>query len=134
MGYLAGYESETLPVPGRDGKPDPSGATVTFRGDAAFDDELELARATQHLNEVADDVERVHGFRVARALLMIESWTLADGDGQVLPLTADVLRTKLSRRVAAWIDEQSTRRYEGREEEDEGPFDTRSPQPSMATT
>ena len=129
MSYLANGHTDTLPVPG-----DEDGATVTFRASATWDDERRLARRVQELTGITDDGERGYAFRAERTLLMVESWTLTDAQGDLLPLTAATLSTGLHRRVAAWIDEEAERRFEGRSEGEEGPFDSRSQPPSMGTT
>lgn len=129
MTYLANGDGDTLHVPG-----DPT-ATVTFRPWGTLADEKRMARVARELQErEVDDEERGYAFRIARALLMVQSWTLTGHDGEPLPLTAEVLGTGLSRRVAGWIDAEAQRRFDGREAAAEGPFDTRSPQPSTATT
>jgi hypothetical protein len=128
MSYLANGHTDTLPVPGAE-----DGATVTFRASATWDDERALAKRAREIPET-DDADRSYRFRSLRALLMIESWTLTDGRGEPLPLIEQTLSSGLSRRVATWIDEESTRRFEGHTREEEGPFDGRSRQPSTVTT
>jgi hypothetical protein len=126
MGYLANGHLETLAVPGAD-------ATVTFRSVATWEDERELVRRSSEVAEGASEEDRAYAFRTARALLMIESWTLVDATGEPLPLEPEVLRRTLARHVATWIDREAERRFEGRPEGEEGPFGTRSPQPSTGT-
>lgn len=128
MSYLANGHTDTLPVPG-----DPD-ATVTFRATATWEDERRLSRTSREIVATHDEADRGWHFRCARTLLMIERWTLVDHEGEPLPLTPETLASGINRRVAGWLDEEAERRYEGRTEDEEGPFDTSSPQPSTATT
>ena len=128
MSYLANGHLDTLPVPGDES------ATVTFRSAATWADEKRLTRRTRELSPSTEPEDRAYAFRVARTLLMVESWTLTDALGEPLPLTPEVLESGLSRQVAAWIDKEAERRFEGRSEEDEGPFAGSSRQPSTAKT
>jgi len=118
-------DPNTLQVPGRS-------ATVTFRPFATWQDDRLIARWARE-RQAEDDADRAHAFRAFRTLLMVEGWTLQDRSGEVLPLTTETLE-HLPRQVATWIDDEAQRRFAGRTEEEEGPFDMPSPQPSTATT
>lgn len=123
MEYLADDGTDTLTVPGRE-------ETVTFRRMATWDDEMELVKRMARYGDL-DEQERAYAFRAERTLLMITAWTLRGRDGELLPMEAHTLRKLLSKRVAAWLDQEANLRYEGgRPEAAEGPFDSRSPQPS----
>ena len=130
MSYLASEEEDTLPVPG-----DASGATVTFRRDATLQDEFDLGVLALRLREETPDEQRAgQRYRVHRTLLMLKRWTLVDAGGEPLPLTEQTLQTGLRRRVAAWLDQEALRRFDGRTGDDEGPFVTPSARPSTGTT
>lgn len=127
MNYLPNGHTDTLPVPGLET------ATVTFRAMATWDDELLLAKQAREIPKDADEAERGYAFRALRTLLMVESWTLTDRAGQPLPLEVQALQRGMPRRVAAWIDQEAERRYEGRTKEAEGPFGSPSPRTSTVT-
>lgn len=122
--YLIDDETDTITIPGT------GGATVTMKRQATYDDELAVDAA------MPPGVDRSTSYRCyvpARTMVMIESWTLRERDGSSLPINEEVLTKRLSRRVAAFIAEEAARRYRGRDEADEAPFDSRSEQPSTAT-
>ena len=131
-GYLAEVEiEEPVEIPGTGGE------TVRFRSCATYSDEVALGIATQaefpSQNGEGPDPQRIEAFAAQRTCLMIAEWTLRNRQGEVMAIHPDVITRALKRQVASWLIEQARIRYDGRPEEQEGPFVSRSPQPSEAT-
>ena len=113
-----------ITIPGTDG------ATVTMKHEATYQDELDVMAVMP--TGVTSDVFRKL-YVPARTMVMIESWTLTNGTGAPLEINEEVL-LGLPRRVASFIVEEARKRYDGRDEEQEGPFDSDSQQPSTDET
>ena len=116
---------DEIPIPGA------NGATVTMKRQATYEDEL----AVQAAMPVGADRDILwRAFVPARTMVMIESWTLQDADGSPLPITELILLgqptpcgKRLPRRMARFIVNEAQRRYDGEDEEQEGPLGSPSP-------
>ena len=116
------------PIPGLPGE------TVWFRRWATYEDELQyLTDGAAFLDTNPDRKAKMAYLPAAKACLMIAGWSLRDAGGELRPVDQASLRT-LPRHVAHWLMDEAEKRYEGRSEDREGPFDGRSPQLSTATT
>lgn len=117
------------PIPGLPGE------TVQFRRWATYDDELQLmAEVAEFLEADPDRKAKLAFLPSRRTCLMIAAWSLRDDEGEPLPVEPDNLLGRLPRRATNWLIAEAEKRYEGRPEVEEGPFDGRSPQLSTATT
>lgn len=116
------------PIPGLPGE------TVQFRRWATYDDELQYtADAGEFLDTNPDRKAKLAYLDEHKTCLMIAAWSLRDAADEPRPVEPESLRA-LPRRVAHWLIDEAEKRYEGRPEVQEGPFDGRSPQLSAATT
>lgn len=124
-----GEIEDPQPIPGLPGE------TVQFRRWATYDDELQLmADVAEFLETDPSHKARLAFLPGRRTCLMIAAWSLRDAAGEPLAVEPESLTGQLPRRVVNWLIAEAERRYEGRAEEHEGPFDGRSPQLSAATT
>lgn len=132
--YLAAIEPEPpIEIPGA------GGATVSFRSGASYGDDLAIDIEANHAVAVEpgkplspkQEMERHIAYVLARTARMIVSWDLVDAAGQPLPVSADSLR-RLRPAVGEWLSAEAFRRFRGRPEEAERPFESASPGPSAA--
>ncbi len=122
--YLIDEGTDEIPIPGA------SGATVTMKRQATYEDEMAVLAA------MPAGVEKDVFWKLfvpARTIVMIESWTLKNGDGSVLPCNEEVLTKRLPRKMAKFIVDEAERRYNAEDEDDGGPLGSPSPTPSPET-
>jgi hypothetical protein len=132
--YLASIEPEDpIEIPGTGGR------QVVFRSGASYGDDLAIDIAANHAVAVPpgvptspeQDQERHVAYVLARTVRMIVSWGLEDAEGQPLPITAESLK-RLTPAVGGWLNTEAYRRFQGRSEEAERPFERPSLVPSEA--
>jgi hypothetical protein len=136
-GYLVnGHHDAPMEIPGTEGR------TVTFKSQASYGDDLRVdAVAIQYSAPKAAPISdeerqraaerRTEAYVLARTAVMIVAWDLVDDDGQLLPVTAETL-TRLTKVAGNFLATEARVRFEGRPEEAERPFESRSSQPSPA--
>ena len=122
-GYLVDDGVDELEIPGTGGE------KVVMRRQAYFSDDLAVGTAVVGV----PDEERTERFLIARALVMIESWTLKARDGSPLPLDMEAFGPRgLNRKVSTWLSNEAGKRWGDRPEDAELPFDSPSNQPPTA--
>lgn len=132
--FAAGLRVDRLDVP------DMPGYWVELKRESTFDDDIAIQKAILRFDVQASEPEGasmtgdvdVGSSSLAYILRLLVAWNLDGPDGEIVPVSEQWVRA-LPGPVGQWLLREAVLRTRKRSEEEERPFDTRSPQPSTGT-